>query len=145
MSIMTTLITMKTSTLTTSCRLSNQRRGQWYGSSGMSNRRTCSQDRRNLQEAGISKMSLLIMNLNKSIHQRETQGWRANNWAWRAQLIRVKKLQVHRSSGTAFTCGRRQLRIKVSSSHPDLSCSRSILFLIFHQIFANAMMIEQLY
>jgi hypothetical protein len=72
MSIMTTLITMKTSTLTTSCRLSNQRRGQWYGSSGMSNRRTCSQDRRNLQEAGISKMSLLIMNLNKSIHQRDT-------------------------------------------------------------------------
>jgi hypothetical protein len=66
MSILTTVITMKTSTLTMSNRWSNRRRGQWHRSSTMSNRKTCSQDRRNMQEIDIPKMSLLIMNLIKS-------------------------------------------------------------------------------
>jgi hypothetical protein len=72
MSILTTVITMKTSTLTMSNRWSNRRRGQWHRSSTMSNRKTCSQDRRNMQEIDIPKMSLLIMNLIKSIHQGDT-------------------------------------------------------------------------
>jgi hypothetical protein len=72
MSILTTVITMKTSTLTMSNRWSNRRRSQWHGSSTMSNRKTCSQDRRNMQEIDIPKMSLLITNLIKSIHQGDT-------------------------------------------------------------------------
>jgi hypothetical protein len=72
MSIPTTVITMKTITLSTSNRKGKQRRGQWDRSSRMSNRRGSSQDRRRLQEASIMKMNLLIMNLSKSIHQEDT-------------------------------------------------------------------------
>jgi hypothetical protein len=39
----------------------------------MSSRRARSQDRRRLEEASNTKMNLLIMNLNKSIHQVDTE------------------------------------------------------------------------
>jgi hypothetical protein len=69
MSISTTVIIVKTNTLIMSSRRNNWRRGQQHRSSRMSNQRMCSQDRRNPQEVSILKMSLLITNLSKSIHQ----------------------------------------------------------------------------
>jgi hypothetical protein len=39
----------------------------------MSSRRARSQDRRRLEEASNTKMNLFIMNLNKSIHQGDTE------------------------------------------------------------------------
>jgi hypothetical protein len=74
MSISTTMITVKTSTLTTSSRRNNRRRGQWHKSSRMSSRRATnqresSQYSRRLQKASITKTGLLNANLSKSIHK----------------------------------------------------------------------------
>jgi hypothetical protein len=74
MSILTTVITMKTDILAMSSRRNNRMRSQWHRSSRTSrrratNRRASNQDSSKLQKTSIMRMSLLITNLSESIYQ----------------------------------------------------------------------------
>jgi hypothetical protein len=87
----------------------------------------CSQYRRNPQEASILKMSLLIMNLSKSIHQWNTRVTSKQLSAERLKLIMKLSQEVihamkHKSSLLILawlTSGRRQLRTKSVNLTPN--------------------------
>jgi hypothetical protein len=127
MSILTTVITIKNSTRTTSSRRSNWRRGWWHGSSRTNNRKTCSQDRRNPQEASILRTSLLITNLSKSIHQWNTRVTSKQLSTERLKLImKLSQEVIHAvklKSGLLILAwlisGRRQLRTKSVNLRPN--------------------------
>jgi hypothetical protein len=74
MFITTTMITVKTNTLTMSNRRNNRMCGKWHRSSKtsrqrMTSRRASNQDSSKPQKINIMKMNLLIMNLSESVHQ----------------------------------------------------------------------------
>jgi hypothetical protein len=110
---------MKTSTHTMSSRLV-AREQQDEG-------RTCSQNRRNPQEAIILKTSLLITNLNKSIHQWNTRVTSKQLSTERLKLItkssqevmRAMKLKSNLPILVGLTSGRRQLRTKSVNLMPN--------------------------
>jgi hypothetical protein len=132
MSISTTVIIVKTNTLTMSSRRNNQRRGQWQGSSRMSRRRATSrrasiQDSSRLQKASITKTSLLIMNLSKSIHQEDIGAMSKQLGMKRLKLITKSsqkvigptKLKCSYLISVGLTSGRRQLRAKSVKLTPN--------------------------
>jgi hypothetical protein len=125
MSIATTVIIVKTTTLTTSSRWNNRRWGKWHRSSKMSRRRTTSwrvssQDSNRLQKTNITKMDLLIMNLSESVHQGDIGATSKKLGTKRLTLI-IKpsqkvigptKLKCSHLISTGLASGRRQLRVK---------------------------------
>jgi hypothetical protein len=113
MSISATVITVKTSTLTTSNRRSNRRRGWWHRSSKMSSWRTSSQNKRRPQQASIPKMSLLITNLNKSMKRLKLI------MKLSQKVIGVSKLKGSLLILAWLISGRRQLRTKSVDLTPN--------------------------
>jgi hypothetical protein len=132
MSISTTVITVKTNTLTMSSRRNNWRRGQWDRSSRTSRRRATrrrasSQDSSRLQKVDVTKMSLLIMILTKSVHQGDIRV--ASKQLGTKRLNLITKLSQKVVSPTKLKCthlicaglasGRRQLRAKSVKLTPN--------------------------
>jgi hypothetical protein len=124
---MSITITMNTSTHTMSSRRGNRRRDRRHSSRRTSNQRTCSQGRRNPQEASILKMSLLITNLSKIIHQWNTRVMSKQLSTKRLKLImklsqeviRVTKLKSSLLILAWLLSGRRQLRINSVNLMPN--------------------------
>jgi hypothetical protein len=132
MAIMTTVSTMKTTTLTMSSRRNNWRWGRWHRSSRSSRRRTTSQrassqDSSRLQKIDITKRNLLIMNLSESIHQGDIGATSKQLGTKRLKLImkpsqkvvRPTKLKCSYLISVGWTGGRGQLRAKSVKLAPN--------------------------
>jgi adenine-specific DNA methylase len=132
MSITTTVITVKTNTLTTSSRRNNRRWGKWHGSSRTSRRRTNSrkasnQDSSRLQKTSITKTNLLITNRSESVHQGDIGATSKQLDTKRLKLITKPsqkvvgptKLKYNHLISAGLTSGMRQLRAKSVKLTPN--------------------------